>query len=79
VEAVYRDAGAGQFLGEVEGVGDQRQLRTAVGVDAGVAVLEHRVVQVEQFLPDRRHVDHPGRRRPLQRRQQQASQQVRRQ
>ena len=70
-----RDAGAGQFFGEIEGEHDLRQLALAVGLPAAVGAGEHDVVEIDRSLARGAHLHDPGRCGGLQGGQQQPDEQ----
>ena len=51
MQAGGRHAAIAKLLGQVEGEHHLRELALAVGLDAGVAALEHHVVEVDRGLP----------------------------
>jgi hypothetical protein len=76
MQRVRRDLAGVELGGEVEREHDLRQLGPAVGGDAVVAALLHRVGEVDRRLAGGRHLHDPGGRGRAQQRQQPAGQRV---
>src|SRR5258707_10898331 len=67
MQAVGRDTGPREFLGQIKRHHHERQLALAIGLDAIVVVLQHDVTKVDGSLSGRTHVDNAGRSRLAQR------------
>jgi hypothetical protein len=75
VQTGRRDAGAGEFVGEIDREHDLRELALAVSACAAVAADQHHVGEIDRLLPGRGHVNDARRSARLEQRQQQPRQQ----